>query len=79
MIMPTELHACMSVLSVSILQPTEQTRASMASLVKQLLKGVFRKEPPARVWADTWDMKKVLNLLHVLGKAFSLELFFSNP
>ena len=52
----------------SILQPTEQTRVSTAPLVKQLLKGVLRKKPPARVWADTWDVKKVLDLLHAWGK-----------
>ena len=37
----------------SILQPTEQTRASTAPLVKQLLREVFRKKPSARVLADT--------------------------
>ena len=52
----------------SIVQPTEQTRASTVPLVKQLLKGVFRKKPPARVWADIWDMKKVLGLLDSWGK-----------
>ena len=35
----------------SSLQPTELTRASMASLVKQLLKGAIGKNPPARVQA----------------------------
>ena len=52
----------------SILQPTEQIRASTAPLVNQLFKGEFRKKPPARVWADTWDVKKVLDLLHAWGE-----------
>ena len=34
--------------------------------------------PPARVWADTWDVRKVLDLLHAWGKAFGLELYTSN-
>ena len=51
----------------SILQPMVQTRVSTAPLVKQLLRGVFRKKPPASVWADTWDVKKVLDLLHAWG------------
>ena len=72
LIMPTWLCMHASAIS-SILQPTGQTRASMAPLVKQLLTGVFRKNPPARVWADTWDIKKVLNLLHVWGKPSVLK------
>ena len=40
----------------------------MVPLVKQLLEGVFRKNPSARVWGDTWDAKNVLDLLHVWGK-----------
>ena len=52
----------------SIHQATEQTRASTTLLVKQLLKGVFRKKPLARVQADTWDVIKVLDLLHAWGK-----------
>ena len=51
-----------------ILQLTEYMRASTAPLVKQLLKGLFRRKPPTRVWADTWDVKKVLDLMHVCGK-----------
>ena len=42
-----------------ILQSTEQIRVSVALLAKQVLKGVFRRNPLARVWADTWDVKKV--------------------
>ena len=57
----------------SILQPTEQTRASTAPLVKQLCREVFRKKPPARVWADIWDVKKVLDLLHGWGKCLVLN------
>ena len=52
----------------SILQPTEQTRASTSPSVKQLLKGVFKRKPPARFLADTWDVRKVLDLLHTWGK-----------
>ena len=37
----------------SILQPAEQIRVSMAPLVKQLLKGVFGRNPPSTVWAAT--------------------------
>ena len=51
----------------SILQPAEQTKASTAPLVKHIPRGVFRKKPPANVWADTWHVTKVLNLLHVWG------------
>ena len=57
----------------SILQHIEQTRASAAPLVKQLLKGVFRKKQPARVWADTWGVKKILDLLHAWGKHLILN------
>ena len=52
----------------SILQLTKQTRASTSPLFKQLLKGMFRKKPPSRVLANTWDTKKVLDLLHAWGK-----------
>ena len=56
---------CMHVSAIcSILQSTEQTRASTAPLVKQLLMGSFKKKWPWTVWADTWDVKKVLHLLH---------------
>ena len=51
------------------LQPTEQTRASIVPLVKQLLIGMFRKKPPTRVW----DVKQVLNLLHALGEPWVLN------
>ena len=52
----------------SICQPTQQTMASSAPFVQQLLKGVFRRDPPTRVWAETWDVKKVIDLLHSWGK-----------
>ena len=59
------MTVCMHASTIwSILQPTEQTRASTTPLVKQLLKGVFRKNQPTRVWAETWEVKKVLDLLH---------------
>ena len=57
----------------SILQPTEQAGASSASIVWQLLKGVFRRNPPARVWAEIWDVKKVIYLLHSWGKPGTLN------
>ena len=57
----------------SILQPTEQIRASMASLGKQFFKGVFRENLPARVWADTWDVKKILDLLPAWVKSSALN------
>ena len=57
----------------SILQPTKQTRDSVVLIVKQLLKAVFKKNPPARVWADTWDVKEILNLLHAWGKSSVLN------
>ena len=41
----------------------------MAPQVKYLLQGVFRKNPPARVWSDTWDVKKILDLLHAWRKS----------
>ena len=56
-----------------ILQPTEQPRASTEPLVKQLLKGVLRKKPPARVRADTWDVKKVLDLLYAWEKPWAFN------
>ena len=55
----------------SIVQPTEHTKTSTAPLVKYLIGEVFRKKP-ARVWADTWDVRKVLDLLHVWGKPLVL-------
>ena len=55
-----------------ILQPTEQKRVSIAPLVK-LFKRVFKKKPPTRVWADTWDVKKVIDLLHAWGKSLVLN------
>ena len=45
----------------------------MAPLIKQLFKGVFQKKPPARFWADTWNVKKVLDLLHAWGKPLVLH------
>ena len=57
----------------SILQPIEQTRASTAAIVKQLLKDVFRKNPPPRVWAETWDIKTVIDLLYSLEKPSALN------
>ena len=45
----------------------------MVPLLKLLLKGVFRKNPQARVWADIWDLKKVLDMLHALGKSSALN------
>ena len=59
-----------------ILQPTGQTRVSMAPLVEQLLKGVFRKKTPARVLADTWDEGP--RPTTCLGKAFGLEWHSTN-
>ena len=47
----------------SILWPTEQTRSSSASSVWQFLKGVFMRNQPDRVWAETWNIKKVNDLL----------------
>ena len=47
----------------SILQHTEQIRASSAPIVWNLLKGVFRRNPPVRVWAETWDVRKVTDIL----------------
>ena len=38
-------------------------RASMALIVKKLLKGVFRKNPPSIVWAEIWDVKNVIDFL----------------
>ena len=57
----------------SIVQPTDQSGASMTSLFKQPLKGVFRKSPLARIWADTCVVKKVLDLLHACGKPSALN------
>ena len=57
----------------SILQPTEQTSVLIAPLIEWLLKGVFREKPPARVWADTWDAKKVLDLLHAQRRPLVLN------
>ena len=37
------------------------------------VRGVLRKKPPARVWADTWDVKKVLDLLHARGNPLVLN------
>ena len=65
------IHACGI---YSILQPTEQIRPLMAPLVKQLLKDVFRKNPPARVCADTWDVKKVLDQLHAWGNPLAFNI-----
>ena len=45
----------------SMLQPTEHTSVP---IVWQLLKGIFRRNPLARVWAETWDVKKVIDLPH---------------
>ena len=52
----------------SILWPTEQTRTSAVSIVQQLLKGLFRMNPPTMVWTESWVFKKVIDLLHPLGK-----------
>ena len=70
--MPRWFCSCMPVPSVVLLL-TEQTRASTPALVKQLLKGVVRKNPSATVWADTCDVKKVLDLLHSWGKPSPLN------
>ena len=65
---------CMHASSIcSILEPKKQIRVSMAPLIKQLLKGVFRKKPPARVWTDTWDVKNVLVPPHAWGKPSALN------
>ena len=45
----------------SILQPTEQIRASTAPLVKQLLEGCSERSHQPEFWGDTWDIKKVLD------------------
>ena len=42
-------------------------------MVKQLLKGLFRKKPPARVQADIWDVKRGLYLLCDWGKPLVLN------
>ena len=66
----------------NILQPTEQT---LASKVKQLLKGLFRKKLPVRVWAGTSGCEggprptackpSVLNYTHLsLNKVMILAL-----
>ena len=47
----------------SILQPTLQERASLAPTVWQLLEGIFRRNPPTRVWAKIQVAKKVIDLL----------------
>ena len=41
----------------SIVKATEEMRASKMPIVKQLLKEVFRKNPPSRIWAETWNVK----------------------
>ena len=45
----------------SSLQSREQTRVSTASLVRQLLKGVFKKNLPTRVTIASW-LKETLTL-----------------
>ena len=57
----------------SIFQPTKQLRASTAPIARQLLKEVLRKNPPARVMAETWDVKKVIDLLHAWGKSLTMN------
>ena len=65
---------CMHVSAIcSILQPTQQTRASTAPLLRQLLKKMFRKKSPVRVCADTSDVMKFLDLLQALEKPSALN------
>ena len=47
----------------SIFQPTKEMKASTAPLIRQLLKGVFRKNPSAKIWAEVWNLKKIIDLL----------------
>ena len=58
----------------SILHPMEQVRAWTAPIVEQLHWGVLRKNPLTRIWAETRDMRKVIDLLHSVGKPSSLSL-----
>ena len=46
----------------SILEPTEQMSASTAPIIKWLLRGIFRKNPPPRVCSQTLDVKKAIDL-----------------
>ena len=46
----------------SILQAMEQMRASKAPFIKKLHEDVYRKNPPPRVCAETWDIKNVIEL-----------------
>ena len=45
----------------------------MVSLVKQFLKGVYRKNQPDKIWTDIWVVKKVLDLIHAGGKLSTLN------
>ena len=47
----------------SIPQPTEQMRASTAPLVRQLLNGGSWKNLPVTGLTDSWDIRKVIDLL----------------
>ena len=50
----------------------EQWRASTAPFVRQIFKGVFRKNPPAQVRTETWDVK-VIYFLQSWGKLLGLS------
>ena len=51
----------------------EQTWASSAPIVWQLFKGVFRRNPPARVRAEAWDIKKAIDLFQSWCKPAALK------
>ena len=57
----------------STLHSTEQTRASLAPIIWQILIGVFRRNPPAGVWTDTQDVKKVTDLLQSWDRPVALN------
>ena len=56
----------------SICQPTEQTRASSVPIICQPLKGIFRRNPSPRVWEETCNVMKVINLIQSWCKSAAL-------